>query len=118
VTELFQQMANVAVGGILALLIIREVFDFIRRRNGERRRRDTPPGKSLHSTDAIIDRLDRIIDRLDELADCMREARRQAELNGEAQDRIKRHIGQLEQTLTIIEKTVRHRQSEPLPLKT
>ena len=116
-SEIMQQIANVAVGGILALLILREVFDFIRRRNGrsgESKRRDTPPAKPLHSLDAIVDRLDRIIDRLDDLADCMRHTRRQTELNGEQQDRVKHQLEKVEENLTTIEKTLRQRPVGPI----
>jgi hypothetical protein len=121
--QILSEIANVSLAGILVLLILREVFGYLQRRNGNgngigRKRTPTGPPRPTTSSDQIIDRLDRIIDRLDELADATRAARKQTEINAEHHERVSRQLTALEATIAKIETCIRHRATGPLASQT
>ena len=100
-----EQLTNIGVGGILAILILRLVFDFLtNRRNGIGRGRiPTDKIKGVQTgVDSVLMRLDLIVDRLDVLADASKAARKQTEIACEQTERMTRAVAQLEQTIGVI----------------
>lgn len=99
-------LTQVGVGGILVLLILREVFGFLARRRLDNtepgsRKSNTDKFKAVQSgVDAVLVRLDRIIERLDDVAEATRLARKQSEITGEMTERMSRAVSMLEETLT------------------
>lgn len=117
-------VAELSLGALVALLIIKEVLAFVRTRNGasndsSKKRPITGPKpsmpKSHPSIEAITDRQDRMITRLDEIIELSRETRKQAELNGEANEKLQRSIVALSQTMDKIEHA-RRRQTGPVAI--
>lgn len=116
---MIEGLTQVAIGGILALLILREVFDFIRKRrayaNDNHQRR--PTGERLkevaNGVDAVLSRLDRIIERLDEVAAATKSARKQTEITGEMAERMSRAVSQLEETINDV--ALRRRTADTSP---
>lgn len=98
---MIENLTNVAVGGILALLILREVFNFVARlktsRNNGTNHTGSKPG--LAASAAVLAKLDRIIERLDDIAEASRAARKQSEIAGEQTERMVRAVSQLETTI-------------------
>lgn len=99
-------VTQVTVGGIVALLILREVFSHLQRRkdNGigsnTKGRRDTDKLKSVQaSLDAVLQRLDRIVERLEDVVDATRAGRKQSEITGEMTERMCRAVATLEETI-------------------
>lgn len=102
-----EQLTNIGVGGILAILILRLVFDFLKHRrdsNGNGRGRiPTDKIKGVQTgVDSVLMRLDLIVDRLDTVADASKAARRQTEIACEQTERMTRAVAQLEQTIGVI----------------
>lgn len=102
-TEIITQLS---VGGIFALLVIREVLGFFARRRlsgldaPTSGRRNTDKFKTIQSgVDAILGRLDRIVERLEDMRDATRHARKQSEITKEMTERVCRAVTQLEQTV-------------------
>jgi len=102
---LIEQITQVSLAGVLVLLILREVFAYLRgRKNGDSPgsgRRPTSEKIQViqHSVDAILSRLDRIIERLEDLADAARETRRQGGLTADNIDRVRRQLDQIEDAI-------------------
>jgi len=95
------QLTSVGVGGILAILILRLVFDFLKsRRNGNGRGRlSTDKVKGIvKDVDSVLMRMDHIIDRLDNLTDATKAARKQSEIATEHTERMTRAVDQLERS--------------------
>lgn len=100
-------VTQVGVGGILALLILREVLGFLARRRLDvdtgGRRPTSERFKTIQGgIDAILVRLDRIIEKLEYVADATRSARKQTEITGEMTERMCRTVAMLEETLNDI----------------
>lgn len=104
---MMDQIAELSIGAVVALLILKEVFVFLKSRNGRSSSKLASAAETA-SVNAITDRLDRITSRLDEITDIAKTARKQAELNGEATERLQRTIASLDETLTRMEHTTRH----------
>lgn len=100
------QLTSVGVGGILAILILRLVFDFLKHKrdgNGARGRLSTDKVKGIQSgVDAVLMRMDHIIDRLDTMADAVKASRKQTEIACEQTERMTRAVAQLEQTIGVM----------------
>lgn len=106
---MIENATEITVGGILTLLILREVFAFVvkvRDRsldNGSSRgktRRKTDPLLAVQTNvEAVLIRLDRIVDRLDDLAEETRSSRKQSEITGEQAERMMRCVCQLQETV-------------------
>lgn len=102
-------ITQVALGGIVALLLLREVFQYlskIRAPKGEdaasapKTRPTTDRVKEVkNGVDAVLARMDRIIERLDDVSGAVRAARKQSEITGEMAERMTRAVGQLEETV-------------------
>ena len=103
---MMQQLTNIGVGGILTILILRLVFDFLKHRRdngGNRARLSTDKVKGIQSgVDAVLMRMDHIIDRLDSLADATKAARKQSEITCEQTERMMRAVAQLESTIGVM----------------
>jgi hypothetical protein len=99
------QLTSVGVGGILAILILRLVFDFLKhRRNGNGRGRlGTDKVKGIQTgVDSVLMRMDHIIDRLDTMTEATKAARKQSEITCEQTERMTRAVYQLEQTIGVM----------------
>lgn len=98
---MIEDLTNVAVGGILALLILREVFNFVARLKANRINGigGTHSIPNPAATNAVLARLDRIIERLDDIAEATRAARKQSEISGEQSERMIRAVYHLETTI-------------------
>jgi len=104
---MMQQLTNIGVGGILTILILRLVFDFLKHRrenNGSGRGRlSTDKVKGIQTgVDAVLMRMDSIIDRLDDLAEATKAARKQSEITCEQTERMTRAVAQLETTIGVM----------------
>jgi hypothetical protein len=98
---LTSQLTSVGVGGILAILILRLVFDFLKnRRDGNGRGRlSTDKVKGIvKDVDSVLMRMDHIIDRLDNLTDATKAARKQSEIATEHTERMTRAVDQLQRS--------------------
>ena len=113
---------QIVMGGVLALLIIREVFVFIvkiRDRSADtgdngRRRATTDPLRGMRKdVEAVLLRLDRIIERLEELSEETKCSRRQSEITFEQAERMTRAVSQLETVIN--EAALRRRSTETNP---
>lgn len=107
-------LAEIAAGGLLALLIIREVFAHQRARmsgtDAARKRPITgPKGEPAPALNAVTDRLDRIIGKIEDIMDISRETRKQSEVNGDRAERLTRSLSALDETISRIEETSRRR---------
>ncbi len=105
-------ITQVALGGIVALLILREVFKYLADRkrpptvcalatqDPSKRRRTTDRFKEVQSgVEAVLSRLDTIIERLDDVKTAVRASRKQSEITGEMAERMTRSVAHLEQTI-------------------
>lgn len=114
-------ITQVALGGIVALLILREVFAYLAKRkpNGEaggKTRPNTDRVKNVQNgVDAVLSRLDRIIERLEDVTEQTKAARKQTEITGERTERITRQLEKIEETLTEVEAATRRRATGPQP---
>lgn len=106
---MIENATQIGVGGILALLILREVFTFVGRLRDKssagsetpsKTRPRTDPIRAVHmNVEAVLSRLDRIVERLEDLADETKNSRRQSEITSEQTERMVRAVGQLESTI-------------------
>ena len=106
---MISDITQVALGGIVALLILREVFQYLSKRKSSgtepatamnKRRLTTDRVKHVQNgVDAVLSRLDRIIERLEDVAEQTRAARKQSAITGETTERMTRAVNQLEQTI-------------------
>ena len=120
---MIENATAVGVGGILALLVIREVFRFVVKlregtlapagANGKTRPKTDPIRAVQTNVEAVLIRLDRIVDRLDELSEETKLGRKQSEIAGEQTERMVRAVSQLEHTIN--EATQRRRSHETNP---
>lgn len=105
---MFENLGQIAVGGILALLVLREVFGFLRSRNGKAKSSKSnasacPFGNPGH---AKID-FTPVAMRLDQMKAIMEEARdfaKQGKAHGEAlcddMKRLRRSVAELERIIS------------------
>ncbi len=92
-----EEFGSIAAGGILALLLIREVFAFLRERNGnggggQRKRPLTGPHVTSGQISTVVDKLDRCLAQHADLSDTIRDARRKIEVIEETADRLERRL--------------------------
>lgn len=110
---MIENATTIGVGGILALLIIREVFRFVAKlRDGSAQHNSSGNGKTRPKTDpmravqtnveAVLIRLDRIVDRLDDLGEEAKMGRKQSQIAGEQTERMVRAVDNLEQTINAV----------------
>jgi hypothetical protein len=120
---LIGDITQVALGGILALMILREVFQYLAKRkappvcaleSGPKRRPTNEQVKLVQSSvEAVLLRLDQIVERLEDVASAVKSARKQSEITGEMAERMTRAVSQLERT--VIETLGRHRTADTSP---
>ena len=112
-------ITQVALGGVLALFIIREVFRFVKALKTSEGSTTMPAPKRRPTTDrvkrvedgvgAVASRLDRIIERLEDIAESTRATKKQTQITGELAERIVRHLDKLEEQLHAFEASARRR---------
>lgn len=118
-----ETLTQLGMGGILVLLVLREVFGFLAKRRlngsaigGPPRRPGNDKVTSVQaSVDAALAQLGRIIERLDDIAAATKAARKQSEITGEQAERIARHLERLGDILDKIDSSTRRRQTGASP---
>jgi hypothetical protein len=97
-------MTQAGVVGILALIILRETYQFVlkvRNKDQGNGRRSTDKLQGVKSgVDAVLGRMDRIIERLEDIADATRMTRKQVQITGELTERLGRQVDALDETIT------------------
>lgn len=101
---------EVAVGGMLAFLILREAFGFVVKLkdklsapSGSGRRQTGDMVKGVQNgVDAVLSRLDRIVERLEDIGDTLRATKKQTVLTGEKTEKLGRQTDAIEKTVAEI----------------
>lgn len=110
------EYVQLGLGGLVALMILREVFGFLAKRKSELEAADgitsrtRPKSDKIRSVqdsvDAVLHRLDRIIEAVQDQNKETRAARRQSEITGEMCERVGRAVCGLEKTVERLTDTV------------
>lgn len=112
-----EQLTEAAVVGVLALIILRETYQFVlkvRNKEPTNGRRSTDKLKGVQSgVDAVLNRMDRIIERLEDIADATRLTRKQVQITGELTERLGRQVDALDDTITEVIAAHRRKDTQP-----
>ncbi len=97
---MIQDVAQITMAGVLALMILREVFGFLRARqaNGNGRPATTSIAKK-GDLQPVVDRLDRLVELAKEQGEFSRGLKRMVEEIGETTDRQTRALDRLDSAI-------------------
>jgi hypothetical protein len=116
-----ETMTEVAVGGMLAFLLVREAFQFVikirdKAMSPNGKRPTTDKVKSIQNgVDAVLSRLDRIVERLEDIGETLRVTKKITVVTGEKTDRLGRQTEAIEKTVNEIALAHKRRtDSQPL----
>ena len=110
---MFESGAEIAAGGILALLLIREVLSFVRsytaKKNGQRSE-GSPVGNPGHiDVGEIESKLDRLSSAIDGLRETLAKVNRTIDDLQHSGDKTRQILGDVQETLRFLEKAERGR---------